>query len=152
MGLVVSFKTVSPQELDAACEDPRSPAELGRRDRPGEPGGYLDKAWAGLQFLFDEADLPIDLLADGFVINDDVTVTGWDAQTVQRVAKLLQSTPFAQLARYFDPDEMSAQAVYPSIWGGGDSIGYLRDNYQILVRFFAAAAAAGSAAIMYGPA
>lgn len=134
MGMIVWFAAVTPQELDRACEEPEFLAEIARGD---QSGGYLDKAWDRLQYLFNDADLPVSLTQDGFII--DTEATGWDVDTVQHTAQVFKTTPFEILAGYY--------------WGTPDAtLDYLRDYYQVLVRFFTAAAAAGSAAIMFGPA
>jgi hypothetical protein len=148
--MVISFTQVTPAELDRAMEDPEWTQEhLYDLDRTGQPDGYLDKAWDGIQFLLDAAEVPIDLRQDGDFIGED-GLSGWTVDAIEEAAKHLRATPFEQLARHFDPARMTERDIYPGIWAhDDDALGYLRTNYETLVRFFDATAASGSAAIMH---
>ncbi|RDI47143.1 YfbM family protein [Nocardia mexicana] len=150
MGMVMSFSRVTPAELDRIGANPENVHEfLWELDRDGEPDGYIDKAWDGLRYLFECAHLEIDLFLDGESIGSDGTLSAWDAVLVHETADVLRNTPFEQLARHFDAEQMTAQEVYPSIWhDGDDALDYLRTNYLHLRRFFEFAAAGGSGAVM----
>jgi hypothetical protein len=149
MGMVVSFTRVTPEELDRAMDDAEW-AEEHLWDLDREPDGYLDKAWDGIQFLLNAAEVPIDLRMDGDFIGEDGCLAGWTVGDVENAARHLRATPFEQLARHFDPARMTQRDIYPAvIWErDDDALDYLREHYEILVKFFDAAAASGSAAIM----
>lgn len=151
MGLVMSFTRVTPEELERAMHDRPWAMKLieflGELDDPAETRGYLDKAWDGIQYLLDNAGVGLRLQDGGVPINEDNTVTGWRVDRVRETAALLRATPFADLARHFDPTEMTKLEVYPSNWDA-DDLEYLRGNYENLFAFFQACATARSAAIM----
>ncbi len=150
MGRTISFYRVTPDQLERALADGQRAGDLVRdMDVGEEPDGYLDKSWAGLQFLMDAANVGPDLRMDGDFIGDDGCLTGWSAETVAEVAGVLRAKPFDELARYFDPDRMVEAKIYPvRIWHREDARDYLRGCYERLVGFFEAAATSGSAAIM----
>jgi hypothetical protein len=150
MGMTMSFHRVTADELDRITANPENVHEyLWVLERGGEPNGYLDRAWDGLRYLFEAAHLGIDLFFDGESLGTDGTLSGWDVELVRLTADRLRSTPFEQLARYFDPERMTAEDVYPNIWHEGtDALDYLHANYENLRRFFDFAATSDSAAIM----
>ncbi|MFI9505864.1 YfbM family protein [Nocardia sp. NPDC052566] len=151
MGTILSFRRVTPEELDRALIDSAALSEIIWRERPnGEPSGYLDKAWGGLYFLFEAAAVPVNLAYDGSPIGDEGTYFAWPAATVERVARVLRSTPFERLAAYYDRAVFTERGVYPNIWyEGSGALDYLRHHYTSLTRFFDTAARTGSAAIMH---
>jgi hypothetical protein len=150
MGMVLGFRRVTPEELTRALENPEQAEELVDREiLPGEPDGYLDKSWDGLQFLLDEAEVPVDLRIDGEPLDEEAHLAGWDADLVAWAAQQLSATPFEHLARHFDPARMMADDRYPRIWDRGDALGYLQAHYEGLVGFLTDVAAAGLAAIRY---
>ncbi|MFD7918501.1 YfbM family protein [Streptomyces sp. NPDC059740] len=153
MGMYLSFIRVTPQELEEAEKDPaRAEVFLERRHERGadEPDGGLEKAWAGLEFLLNAAAAGVDLLRDGELISEDGRFSGWTADRVQGAAKRLGDLPFERLARHYDPQRMTEEDVYPGVWQppGKGELAYLEEHYAVLVGFFTAAAASGSAAIM----
>ncbi|MEU6327921.1 DUF1877 family protein [Streptomyces sp. NPDC047049] len=157
MGVSVGFIGATTEELDRAEEDPswaRScVSELYDDDdvlMSARPSGGPDKAWAGLQFLFDETDVELEFLMDGYPILEDGTLFGWSAEQIARVAGQLQATPWERLAAHYAPERMMGKKVYPHTWthdaeGGLD---WLRRSYEELVDFFTAAAAGGYGAFM----
>lgn|SRR2546429_993384 len=150
MSMVISFTRVTPEALDKAVDDPEWAEEhLDELDLTDEPDGYLDKAWDGIQFLLNAADVPVDIREGGDFIDEDGNFFAWTAGDIERAAQHLRATPFEQLARHFDPARMTELDVYPGIWErDDDALDYLKAHYEVLVRFFDAAAASGSAAIM----
>jgi hypothetical protein len=153
MGVTLGFTRVTPEDLEKAIDDPEQAEEILERvaseDRAGEPDGYLDKAWGGLQFLLDAAKVPVDLRMDGEFIDDEAYLSAWDAYVVAETARHLRAISFEDLARHFDPVRMTEQDIYPAIWERDDALGYLKAHYAGLVEFFEAAAAAGAAAISH---
>jgi hypothetical protein len=150
MGVTVSFTRVSPDDLDRGHDDPDWLCDhLYEVDSTDEPGGYLDKAWAGLQFLLDAEDVDIDLRGGTYdFIGEDGDLVAWSEYDVEEAAKMLRAMPFERLAQHFDPAEMMRQDIYPGIWDSDNALDYLRSHYEALVRFFDLAATAGSAAVM----
>ncbi|MEU4639270.1 YfbM family protein [Micromonospora sp. NPDC023814] len=145
MGSVLSFTRVTSEELDRAFADPEWAAEhvVDDEDRPV---CCLDKAWAGLQFLLDGAEVGVDLYENGDVIDEECTLFGWDDGRVAEAARALSATPFEALARHFDPKGMSEARVYPGLWDD-DDLDRLERHHAELVEFFVATAASGGAAI-----
>ncbi|GLY67701.1 YfbM family protein [Amycolatopsis taiwanensis] len=152
MGMVLGWEMVTPAELERAFADPEWAWEFVDEvcDRPGQPDGFIEKAWGGIQFLLDAEGLGLDLLTDGTPIDEENLLTGWSAETVKQVAEELRKVPFAMLARHYDPAKMMSEGVYPRMWDH-DSDGeleYVKSNYETLVNFFVRTAAADCAAIM----
>lgn len=156
MGMVISFYRVTPDELARAVDDPGCVDDLlevadERAKKDGSPDGYLDKSWAGLDFLLGSARVPVSIYdGDLEFLDDDGYLFGWDTATVAETARVLRSTPFEELARHYDPVRMTEQSVYPSIiWAreGTEALDWLREFYEDLVAFFDDAASRGCAAI-----
>ncbi|MER5266091.1 DUF1877 family protein [Actinosynnema sp. NPDC002837] len=145
MSTTLAFTRVSPAELDRAIEDPEWALEHLEEDLPYYS---LEKSWAGIQFLLDAAGVAIELNEDGFVIDEESTLSGWTDHMVAEAATTLRATPFEVLATHYDPRELSAQEVYPwrRFWDD-DGIDNLRDDYVDLVEFFEETAASGGALI-----
>jgi hypothetical protein len=145
MGSVLSFTRVTAEELDRAFDDPEWAEEV--VDDEDRPDCYLDKAWAGLDFLLAAADVHVELYMDGSgVIDEEATLFGWDVELVAETAQKLSATPFEVLARHYNPAKMNEQEVYPRFWDDGD-LDYLESHYKAVVVFFAETAAASAAAI-----
>ncbi|MGW1957967.1 YfbM family protein [Streptomyces sp. NPDC001920] len=157
MGVSISFISATTQELERAEQDPswadEFTWELYSSDdvpMPDRPQGGPDRAFGGLQFLFDEAGVHLEFLMDGFQILDDGTLFGWTAEQVQGVARHLRATPWERLAVHYDPERMTAEEVYPNMWrfDPEGQLDRLKDAYEELVEFFAAAAERGLGAFM----
>jgi hypothetical protein len=146
MSMTLSFTRVTPDQLDQAHRAPEW-AEEYLYEQEDLPRCYLDKAWAGIQFLLNAAEVNVDVYDDGDAIDEQCTLLGWDAGMVAAAAKELAATPFDTLAVHYDPAAMNARDVYPRVWAEGTDDGWLRDNYEALVAFFVETAAAGGAAI-----
>jgi hypothetical protein len=151
VGTVMSLSRVTQEQLERAAADPSRVDDLlvALADAPDEVDGYLDKAWAGIQFLLDAADAGLDLEGAGDVrIGGDGDLVGWSDRDVAGVARLLQALPFERLAAGFEPARMVDEGVYPSmLWQRDGALGYLRSHYETLVRFFTTAAATESAVV-----
>ncbi|MFC6883225.1 MULTISPECIES: YfbM family protein [Actinomadura] len=149
----MSFTRVTQQELKRGDEDPqwlqslidsRMESSEGTLDTVG-----LDKAWAGIQYLLDAADVGIELQIDGSFL-DAEGMNGWDPEEVKEAADLLRKADFETLAVHYDPADMDAEDVYPGTWKprGDTGLHYLREPYEALVRFFNATADRNEAAVM----
>lgn len=155
MGIAMSLYRVTPEELSLAEEDSESVGDLideayERAEKDGSPDGYLDKAWAGLDYLLRAARVPVGLDDAIIYLDDEGQLLAWNARTVARMAQLLRSTPFDDLARHYDPVAMTEQDVYPGIiWAreGDEALDWLRDAYTTLVAFFDDAASRKCAVI-----
>ncbi|MCX5213513.1 YfbM family protein [Kitasatospora sp. NBC_00240] len=154
----MSFTPLTPEELARATEDPAWAEEFldayydhdGDEDiEPEAFDGYLDKAWAGIQFLLDAADATVELDMGGYPI-DDESLSGWTVEDVRRTAERLRELPWERLAEHYDPARMAEREVYPDVWqvDPEGELEYLRVHYATLVAFFDGAARAGSAAIL----
>ncbi|MFD0002522.1 YfbM family protein [Streptomyces sp. NPDC127178] len=156
MGVTISFVGATTQELDRAEKDPSWAddyiSELYGQDypMPDRPYGGPDKAFGGLQFLFDEAEISIEFVMDGFQIRDDGTLFGWDAEQIDSVARELRATPWERLAAHYDSERMGKEDVYPNMWkfDPEGQLEWLEGAYEELVAFFGAAADRGLGAFM----
>jgi hypothetical protein len=147
MSMVLSFTLVTPEELERAFQDPEwADRYLEQLFDEGRSYCYLEKAWAGIQFLLDAADVPIDIYEDGHLIDDGCVYFGWDPAMVAEAAEALRGAPFDVLATHYDPAKLTAADVYPRVWYD-DTLDYLRENHASLVTFFEEAAAAKAGAI-----
>lgn len=147
MGLIMSFTRVSAADLarisavtevlDDFLDELESPQ--------GEPSGYLDKAWAGLEYLLAEARVGVDLFYTGRPLARD-NYFAWSPDDVADASRRLNKFPFDELALFYDPVAMDAARLYPNIWirDGDDGLRYLRHHYYGLVDVFAYAAERGS--------
>ncbi|MFJ8538267.1 YfbM family protein [Streptomyces sp. NPDC093591] len=157
MGVSISFISATTQELDRAEKDPDWADEyvyqLYDSDNfpaPDRPYGGPDKAWGGLQFLFDEARVGPEFLMDGSMILEDGTLFGWTAEQVESLAGQLRETPWERLAAHYDAERMAKDDVYPNMWkfDPEGELGWLEYAYEELVEFFCAAAERGLGAFM----
>jgi Domain of unknown function (DUF1877) len=162
--MVGAYARVTQDELDRALGDPDWASgylgDLEESDYPGEePEGSrrtfdVDKAWNGIGFLLNAAGGgPVDVVTGGAPLSADDLGYGparfLTPAQVGEGARHLGAMRWEQLAGHFDPARMSAEDIYPEIWGDGHALDYLRSNYEGLVRFFSAAAAAGDAVILW---
>jgi hypothetical protein len=140
MSTTLTFTRVTAEELDRAIEDPEWALECVQDEDALDC--FLEKSWAGIQFLLDEAGVNVELHESGFIIDDEFILSGWSDSMVAEAAKALKATPFEVLAGHYDPRKLSEAEVYPfrQLWDDAD-IEYLRDNYADLVEFFEETAA-----------
>jgi Domain of unknown function (DUF1877) len=166
MGMLGEYARVTAEELDRALRDPAWGLELVKGlsasaypERWSTDGRMLDidKAWNGIWYLITAEDgAPVDPVAGGARVNDHDLGYGparcLTPGEVAAAASYLRATAWEQLAGHFDPVRMSRAGIYPSIiWerDGDDALDYLRDYYQRLVDFFAAASDSGDAIILW---
>lgn len=157
MGVSISFVSATTEELDRAEQDPSWAdefySELYSGDHypiPGRLYGGPGRDFAGLQFLFDEVELSLEFVMDGFQILDDGTLFGWTAEQIDGVARELRATPWARLASHYDPERMAKEDVYPNMWrfNPDGRLDGLEATYGELVEFFGEAADRGLGAFM----
>lgn len=157
MGVSISFVSATTEELDRAQKEPswarQFVCDLYGADTypmPGRLYGGPDRSFAGLQFLFDEAEVSLEFVMDGFQILEDGTLFEWTAEQIGSVARELRTTPWETLVAHYDPERMAKEDVYPNMWrfdpeGRRDG---LEEAYEELVSFFGAAADRGLGAFM----
>ncbi|MGW5440017.1 YfbM family protein [Nocardia asteroides] len=147
MGLIMSFTRVSVGELARLAATPEWPDDFldGVEVEDGGPSGYLDKAWAGLDYLLAQADIGVDLVGTGRPLAAE-NYFAWPPDEVSAAAAILSRTPFGELALFYDPAAMDTAGVYPNIWvrDGEGGLHYLRHHYVGLERVFRYAAERGS--------
>jgi hypothetical protein len=156
MSMITEYVRLRPHELTQLrrllVEEPDNADEYAGDLRMGDEdeevssrGMDTDKAWAGLQYLLAKLGPPVDVIGGGEPITDDEW--GYDSPRLLAVdevadaARFLASTPFASLAQHYDPAELIAAEVYPSIWNQDWALPYLEDYYMRLVALVRAAAA-----------
>ncbi|MGW7638331.1 DUF1877 family protein [Streptomyces decoyicus] len=155
MGQDIQFVRVTAAELERAEQEPDWADELVvERSEEGEEDddlvGFLGRDWAGLQYLFDAAEVPVMILDGGSTIDEQGIYTGWDVESVEHVAGVLRKVDWEDLAGHYDPQQMLEEDVYPGhgYWDrDGNGLGYLEGAFVTLRHIFTTAAAAGSAAI-----
>ena len=115
----------------------------------------LEKAWHGLHFLLTgsamEGELPLNfLLLGGEPLDADESIRKLSPDSVREIQRTLAAISDAQLWSRFDPDQMSAEGVYPEIWD--EPAADLKDEYLMyfhdLQALMAKAAAAGQAVLI----
>ncbi|MFC4124350.1 YfbM family protein [Nocardia rhizosphaerae] len=152
MGVIMSFTRVSAADLERVSAVTEVLDEfLAELETPkGEPSGYLDKAWAGLEYLLAEARTGVDLFYTGNPLARD-TYFAWSPDDVADASQRLNKYPFDALVPFFDPAAMDAARIYPGIWvrDSGDGARYLRHHYDGLVEVFRYAAERGSGFIQH---
>lgn len=158
MSMITEYVRLRPRELAELrrllAEDPESEEaceyagdlRMGDLDEELSSRGMdTDKAWAGLRYLLAKLSPPVDVISGGEAVTHDEW--GYDSPrllTVDEVAaasRFLDATPFASLARHYDPAELASAEVYPAVWQQDWALSYLEGHYATLVVFFRAAAA-----------
>jgi hypothetical protein len=156
MSEITEYVRLRPHELaqlrHLLVEDPDQACEYAGELRMGDldeevssRGMDTDKAWAGLRYLLAKLNPPIDVIGGGEPITDDIW--GHDSPRLLAVddvadaARFLTATSFASLAQRYDPAELAAAEIYPTIWDQDWALSYLEDHYLRLVALFGAAAA-----------
>lgn len=158
MGMYVTFVRMTPDELDKAETDPDWAEQFLEDfyDYDGTPPPEnsevdIQKSWAGLDHLLDEAMLPFSIQEGGYCIanGNGWYLNLWTVADLADAAKFLAETPFDTLAAHYDAEAMSREEVYPNArcWDA-DDLQYLRRDYDDLRAFFVAAADSGHGAMM----
>lgn len=158
MGMYVSFVRLTPAQLEQADRDPEWAEQYleDLYDSEAEPlpenaDVDIQKSWAGLDHLFDNAGVPFSIQEGGDCIanGDGWYLNTWTVEDVVRAAKVLKETSFDAIAEHCDAEQLSRAEVYPMrhMWDA-DDMESLKWDYEQLQGFFAAAAASGHAAMM----
>lgn len=129
----------------------------------GEPGPDqhmdIDKAWQGIHFLLTgnpwSEEPPLGLvICGGIEFGEDV---GYGParyvlpEEVKAISESLAPLNEETLSKRYDPASMSAQQIYPEIWGqeDDDALGYLLSYFLEVKRLYTEAALAGNAVVHY---
>ncbi|WP_180848984.1 DUF1877 family protein [Mycobacterium intracellulare] len=153
MGVTVTFTKLTSVELAQVSDDPELVSSILWRPSSGDgPSGSVDKAFDGIQFLLSATDVPVSLApeympGEPIPTQDGEIYFGLSVDEVATIAAQLAATRFDTLAPHFSPELMNQEGVQPTPWAAED-LYYLKDNYQILVSFFADASKTSSAALL----
>jgi hypothetical protein len=164
VAMVGAYARVTQDELDRGLADPdwayEYLGELEESDYRGDdPAGSgrtfdVDKAWNGIGYLLNAAGSgPVDVVTGGEPVSTEDLGYGparfLTPAQVGEGARYLAAMRWELLARHFDPAQLNADDIYPATWDDAHALDYLRSNYEGLVQFFSAAAAAGDAVILW---
>jgi hypothetical protein len=113
----------------------------------------LDKAWHGIHYLLTgsawEGELPLGFICQGGSAVGDIDLgygpaRAFSAADVKEIDAALAEIDADKLAERFDPDEMEALDIYPSIWNEGEeALAFCVTEYAILKDFIARTAQRG---------
>ncbi len=133
MGMCCHVQAVNPADAKRLADDPESLLSLPRAGSGSS--AHLEKSWHGLHFLLTgsawEGGGPLGfLLQGGEEIGDDLgygpaRLFGPDA--VQQLDAALSGVTDEALWSRFDPEQMSAEGIYPGGWDEAEED--LRDEY-----------------------
>lgn len=165
MSMIGEYARVTSAELDRAIDDPEwaqafvdelIDAEPDEQPDPSEARLLdTDKAWDALGFLLRRVAFPVD------VVHGEEALPGaedWGygppryltPERVKVAAEAFAQVSGASLVEGVGPEELFRADVYPSIiWERGESLDYVRDYYESLTPFFAAAARDGEAMLIW---
>jgi Domain of unknown function (DUF1877) len=157
MGMIGRCKTVTPAELESILADPSAVEALIYSE--ATPSLDLDKAWWGIHFLltgdYGPSSKPLSWAILGGVELDGPDL-GYGSPRYLRpdevvaVAEALAGMPAEALASGFDAAALTEANVYPNIWDEGtDAADYLIHHYKKLGPFYADAAKAGHAMLLW---
>ena len=110
----------------------------------------IDKAWDGLDYLMRHAtegdDFPLGFFHKGTPLgllvgnwdDDDPGVRWFNAEETATIADFLDTFDRERLHRFFDPEKMDAEEIYPQIWKeeGEEAFDYLYSQFETLRVFF----------------
>ena len=169
MGMYAEYIRITPGLLDKFIADPslievmEEIDELEDADIPNEFEGEqfarvnIDKAWHGIHYLLTGKSFggqpPFAAVVYGGKALIDTLYEDLRYLTPEEVAdisKALTSLPSTELKRRYNPVAMEEADIYPHIWerDGEGAIGFLIDNYEVLVNFYREAAEEGDAMLI----
>lgn len=161
--MIGHFVKITPSFLGEVIEDPNRATELvyPEDDSYPEPPAALDldKAWHLIHFLLvgetwgGEGPLAAAILGGEALEETDAGYGPFRylvVEQVREVAEALARVDSEDLWKNFDAKKVADAEVYPSGWEGGDEDKqYICQNFEELKKFYAEAAAAGSALLLY---
>jgi len=162
MSMIGNYLRVPGGRLARLREDPSDILELlypddGNGEHPDGMHLDIDKSWHAIQFLLTgdpwEAKPPLQNAVMGGVElgEEDVgygPARGLSTADVQAVSRALSAVSGEQLWSRFDAEKFANAEIYPEGWSA-DGREYVVGYYETLRAFFAEAADAGDAMILY---
>lgn len=175
MSMILNLYSLSDAHLRAVLADPPlvwevlgtrhpglralGPASSGLDLAPDEvEEASLDKAWHGIHYLLTgsawEGDLPLGFICQGGSEVGDIDLgygpaRAFSAADVQAIAAALAQIDADQLAERYDPDEMEALDIYPSIWDDGEeALAFCVSEFATLKDFIARTAGRGAGMLL----
>lgn len=165
MSMIGEYARVTPSELGRILQDPEWGAAFvegmseAEHDSPLPPEQSrcldTDTAWDAIGFLLRRAGCAVDL------VRGEEPVPGADEwgygpprhltpERVAAAAEALAALPFGKLADGIGPGDLARAGVYPQIlWEQAGSLEHVRACYEQLPPYFAAAARAGEAVLVW---
>ena len=160
MSMIGNLLKVSPQELESFLAD-SSLLENKIYDEENPTVVDIDKAWDGIIFLLTGQSLAnaehelVQVLFSGQLVEEDQDLGYGPAHylTPEQVVNLnetLAGITVDELRKNYNPEKMTEEEVYPTIWDeGDDAFGYLSDNFLQVQELYAEAAKNGDAIITF---
>ena len=160
MSMIGNYRRVTLAQLDALKMNPDSvPDFLYSSGSAEDMHLEIDKSWHAIHFLLTgsvwEGALPLRNAVLGGVPLGEQDVGYGPARYLtpaeaQAVAEALKAIPAKDLMARYDADALVDAEIYPQIWDEGEQAReYIQYYYEQLVTFFAQAAAAGDAVLLY---
>lgn len=167
MSMIGHLLRVSKTELEAYLNDSTLlEGKIYNNDSEDDENNTLvdiDKSWDGILFLLTGNSLansyehPLaKVLFSGQLIDEEQDLGYGPAHylTPEQVVDLnnqISTLTEADLKKKYDPQKMTKQGVYPSVWQEGDDeeFGYLMDYFKMVQEVYSEAAKNGEAIITY---
>ena len=158
MSMIGNFLQRTSAELDALIANPADVESFIYPDEDENENCIdIDKAWHGIHFMLTgtqyDGDPPLsNVIFSGATIGDDVGYGPARYLTpteVAEVAEALRSIPPDDLAKRYDAAALTANDIYPQIWGGDEDLEYILSWYGTLRDYYADAASKGNAMLQY---
>lgn len=157
MGIDVSYRRITPEQLDEAiadCEVANGLAAAPARDEYDKAPAdarmlFIGKTWDAIRYLLELADGPTGMV-DGEPTRAEVAESMYrlDGEQVRRVAGWLAAVSFDELIGSADPSDPDRRHIYKIDLDCPGDVTSVRVCYESLALFFAAAARHGDAMLI----
>ncbi|MFC8829224.1 YfbM family protein [Streptomyces sp. NPDC057137] len=111
------------------------------------------KAFGAIAFLLERAGVPVDIVHGEQALTSEHWGYGpakyLDADQVRLAADSLARLSFDDLVREVDSAQLTAAQIYPLIWDEADALEWVRGWFDPLAPFFASAASAEEAMLVW---
>src|SRR5262249_12586551 len=147
MSMIAFFQAATEEQIDYFMETPSQFVPFARYMRDAQPFSYLniDKAWAGLHFLFTrfspDRNGSLAFIEQGGIEIPEVEfgygpARAFRAGDVQGIAHALSNVTQSDLEKQYDAEQMNLEMIYPAVdWGDTEEFGYLLYNFEQLQAF-----------------
>ncbi|MGH8792982.1 MAG: YfbM family protein [Stackebrandtia sp.] len=161
MSMIGEFARFTPEQLQRAISDPQwaydhvlELDETGPADRADPDLTDVDKAWGAIGFLLRRNDFPVKLFGGEEALGSLEWGYGpagcLTPESVGVAAAALEKLPWSDLVADLDVKEMNDAEIYPEMdWGDEGQLEYVREHYESLSKFVAAAARRGDAMVTW---